>query len=225
MKKIYLLISITLLTFGHCHAQSKYLTTGVKEKTTSPTTVTSGITATASDSISLARPSTEEVSPLRSFLNSLSIPELEYVFGIYKSKHDKVCNDGKNSIQGVLHLYNGESHPLTIANVLTVMDEVGISNQLFVLAQSLLETGFYKSHVCNAYHNIFGLYDSRHHDYYRFDSWESSVVGYKRFIQYRYKGGSYLAFLRRIGYAEDPRYITKVASMTRKLRLQANVID
>lgn len=36
-------------------------------------------------------------------------------------------------------------------------------------------------------------------------------------IQYRYKGGNYLHFLKRIGYAEDPRYITKVAQLVKNL--------
>lgn len=132
-------------------------------------------------------------------------------------------NKGKGSVpsslvkkQGsyIISLYQGESHPLTIGNVLKVMDEVGISNQLFVLAQSLLETGFYKSNVCKTKNNLFGL-RMRSGAYMAFDSWESSVVGYQKYVQYKYKGGSYLAFLRRIGYAEDPHYISKVIKMSR----------
>ena len=41
--------------------------------------------------------------------------------------------------------------------------------------------------------------------------------GYKKFIQHRYKGGNYLAFLKRIRYAEDPGYIRKVAKIANRL--------
>lgn len=83
--------------------------------------------------------------------------------------------------------------------------------------KSSKRTGNFSSHVCKEYNNLFGLYDSKSRDYYRFASWEDSVVGYKRMIQYRYRGGNYLHFLKRIGYAEDPRYISKVAQIAKRL--------
>jgi hypothetical protein len=116
--------------------------------------------------------------------------------------------------------YEGKSHELTLENLMSVMDEVGISNQLFVLAQAVLETGNFGSNVCRNYHNLFGLYDSRNKCYYKFARWEDSVIGYQKFIQYRYKGGNYLAFLRRIGYAEDPSYTSKVAQIAKRLYKQ-----
>lgn len=135
----------------------------------------------------------------------------------YSDTHEKSM-EAKNKKKGnVLRLYSGESHELTMANLLEVMEEVGISNRIIVLAQSILETGFYTSNVCKNYNNLFGLYDSRRKDYYRFERWEDSVVGYQKFIQYRYKSGNYFAFLKRIGYAEDPQYIKKVAKITKKL--------
>ena len=36
------------------------------------------------------------------------------------------------------------------------------------------------------------------------------MKAYKDYVQYKYKGGDYLLFLKRIGYAEDPDYIIKV---------------
>ena len=119
----------------------------------------------------------------------------------------------KNANKGVLQYYEGDSHELNIDNLTSVVREVGLDAQLFVLAQALLETGNFHSHVCKVYHNLFGLYDSRRRDYYRFARWEDSVVAYQRMIQYRDKGGNYLDFLRRIGYAEDPSYTSKVAKI------------
>ena len=106
---------------------------------------------------------------------------------------------------------------LNLKNLTDVITEVGLSNKLFVLAQAMLETGNFSSRVCKEYNNLFGLYDSKNRDYYRFERWEDSVVGYGKMIQYRYKGGNYLNFLKRIGYAEDHRYITKVAKMAKSI--------
>ena len=111
--------------------------------------------------------------------------------------------------------YKGSPRELNLTNLMVVFDEVGLSNQLFVMAQALLETGHFSSRVCKEYNNLFGLYDSKSRDYFRFARWEDSVIGYKKMIQYKYKGGNYLNFLKRIGYAEDPRYISKIAKMSK----------
>ena len=106
---------------------------------------------------------------------------------------------------------------LNLKNLTDVITEVGLSNKLFVLAQAMLETGNFSSRVCKEYNNLFGLYDSKNRDYYRFERWEDSVVGYGKMIQYRYKGGNYLIFLKRIGYAEDSQYTFKVAQLAKDL--------
>lgn len=130
-----------------------------------------------------------------------------------KNKKDS-CNHFGNK---VISYYEGNPRELSLTNLMAVADEVGLSNQLFVLTQALLETGHFSSRVCKEYNNLFGLYDSKSRDYFRFARWEDSVVGYKKMIQYKYKGGNYLNFLKRIGYAEDPRYITKIAKMAKSI--------
>ena len=112
---------------------------------------------------------------------------------------------------------NWEERELTMLNLLEVIREVGLTNGLIVLAQALLETGYFTSRVCKEYNNLFGLYDSKNREYFRFARWEDSVVAYQRMIQYRYKGGNYFQFLKRIGYAEDPRYIVKLARMVKSI--------
>ena len=117
-----------------------------------------------------------------------------------------------------IHSYRQwDPRELNLKNLTDVITEVGLSNKLFVLAQAMLETGNFSSRVCKEYNNLFGLYDSKNRDYYRFERWEDSVVGYGKMIQYRYKGGNYLHFLKRIGYAEDPRYTSKVAQLAKDL--------
>ena len=112
---------------------------------------------------------------------------------------------------------NWNERELTMLNLLEVIREVGLSNGLIVLAQALLETGHFSSSVCKEYNNLFGLYDSKNREYFRFNRWEDSVVAYQRMIQYRYKGGNYFQFLKSIGYAEDPRYIVKLARMVKSI--------
>ena len=130
-----------------------------------------------------------------------------------KNRKDS-CNHFGNK---VISYYEGNPRELSLTNLMAVSDEVGLSNQLFVLAQALLETGHFSSRVCKEYNNLFGLYDSKSRDYFRFARWEDSVVGYKKMIQYKYKGGNYLSFLKRIGYAEDPMYIQKIAKMAKSI--------
>lgn len=152
--------------------------------------------------------------------SDLSIEQLEELIILYENYLHKKRESStliRHNNQQVLSYYTGDSHELTFANLIDVIEEVGLSNQLFVLAQAVLETGHFTSPVCKNYHNLFGLYDSKHKDYYRFARWEDSVIGYQKFIQYRYKGGNYLQFLKRIGYAEDPRYTTTVAKIATQL--------
>jgi rubredoxin len=88
-----------------------------------------------------------------------------------------------------------------------------------VTAQSILETGYYKSKGCLERHNLFGLYNSYKKDYYTFNHWTESVKAYYDFVQYRYKEGDYYDWLEKIGYAEDPLYLTKVKQVKAKNNL------
>ena len=86
-----------------------------------------------------------------------------------------------------------------------------------VYAQALLETGYFKSKGCTRDNNLFGLYDSKTRRYCIFNYWTESVEAYKNWIQYRYKPpNDYYEFLRRIHYASDPRYITKLKQIVKK---------
>ena len=152
--------------------------------------------------------------------SNMSEEQLENLIVLYENYLHKKRERNtliKENNQQILKYYNGDNHDLTLTNLVDVIEEIGLNNQLFVLAQAVLETGHFTSSVCKNYHNLFGLYDSKHKDYYRFARWEDSVIGYQKFIQYRYKGGNYLQFLQRIGYAEDPRYTTKVAQIATQL--------
>ena len=106
---------------------------------------------------------------------------------------------------------------LNIQNLVMEMDRCGITNHRYVVAQALLETGYFTSRVCLECNNLFGLRRPSDGSYYEFDRWEESVKAYKDYVQYKYKGGDYLLFLKRIGYAEDPDYIVKVHQIAKTL--------
>lgn len=83
-----------------------------------------------------------------------------------------------------------------------------------VHAQAVLETGNFTSRICRERNNLFGLYNSRKHEYYKFSHWTESVVAYKEWIQRRYRDGEdYYDFLNRISYAEDRSYTLHLKKM------------
>lgn len=102
------------------------------------------------------------------------------------------------------------SPDLTAESVLAEILRNNLAHPRVVLAQAVLETGWFKSSVCRNYNNLFGLTNPRTKEYYRFDTWQESVRAYYTKVQYRYRCGNYLRWLREIGYAEDPDYTAKL---------------
>lgn len=99
---------------------------------------------------------------------------------------------------------------LTIPNLYKEIIRNGILYPKIVLAQAILETGWFSSSVCRNKHNLFGLTNPRTGKYYEFNHWTESVRAYYTKVQYKYKGGNYLLWLDEIGYAENPNYIKAV---------------
>ena len=95
---------------------------------------------------------------------------------------------------------------LTIPNLYKEIIRNGILYPKIVLAQAILETGWFRSSVCRNKHNLFGLTNPRAGKYYEFNHWTESVRAYYTKVQYKYKGGNYLLWLEEIGYAENPMY-------------------
>ena len=99
-------------------------------------------------------------------------------------------------------------HSQTLEQVSAEIRRQGLPHPDIVLAQARLETGNFKSQRCKRDHNLFGI--KHRWKYARYARWQESVSDYKRCISARYTGGDYYAFLRRIGYASDPQYISKL---------------
>lgn len=111
--------------------------------------------------------------------------------------------------------------PLTIENLIREIKKNELRHPERVLAQAILETGWFTSNVCKTKHNLFGLTNPRTKTYYEFNHWTESVRAYYTKVQYRYKGGDYLDWLREIGYAEAPNYVQEVVRVMKTLRKQA----
>lgn len=125
---------------------------------------------------------------------------------------------------GFLLLWGFICYPLYSQTVSTVLEKLETHEVLYpkiVLAQSILETGWFKCEKCSlSKNNLFGLWNSRKKAYYSYESWEESIDGYKNLIQYRYDKTlyeSYYSFLEKINYAVDPNYITKLKQIVKTL--------
>lgn len=107
---------------------------------------------------------------------------------------------------------------LTIPNLYQEIIRNGIRHPKIVLAQAILETGWFRSPLCRNRHNLFGLTNPKTGKYYEFNHWTESVQAYYTKVQYRYgqknrinsSDVDYLKWLRDIGYAEDPRYVREL---------------
>lgn len=106
---------------------------------------------------------------------------------------------------------------LTIPNLYQEIIRNGIQHPRIVLAQAILETGWFRSPLCRNRHNLFGLTNPKTGKYYEFNHWTESVSAYYTKVQYKYKGGNYLQWLRDIGYAEDPRYVREVIKVLKTI--------
>ena len=106
---------------------------------------------------------------------------------------------------------------LTIPNLYQEIIRNGIRYPKIVLAQAILETGWFRSPLCRNRHNLFGLTNPQTGKYYEFNHWTESVRAYYTKVQYKYKGGNYPLWLRDVCYAEDPRYIREVIRVLKHL--------
>ena len=223
MKRILTSAIFFLLSFKICCiaqvSSSRFYSLGNNE--TERSAITDVHNENMNDSISSPSSSVQHKQNVSMEQPVHSIEELKSLIEMYErriSTRDSVKRAKPVGNNKKVHSYRQwNPRELNMKNLTDVMTEVGLSNKLFVLAQAVLETGNFSSRVCKEYNNLFGLYDSKNRDYYRFERWEDSVVGYGKMIQYRYNGGNYLHFLKRIGYAEDPRYITKIARMAKSI--------
>jgi hypothetical protein len=112
------------------------------------------------------------------------------------------------------------------------LKRLNIKQPHIVMAQSIIETGHWKSHIFRENHNLFGMREAKsrintaagtqnNHAYY--ETWMESIYDYA-FYQCRYLGSikteaEYYAYLGN-SYAEDPDYVNVVRSTVKKHKLK-----
>ena len=115
-------------------------------------------------------------------------------------------------------------HSQSVTEVWNYAHSIGIKHDEIVVAQSVLETGWYKCESCSLdYNNLFGF--KYKGEYLKFEHWKMSVIYYKDWQRKLYKGGDYYEFLKCIDfgngchtYAEDMNsYIQKLEEILFKI--------
>lgn len=134
-----------------------------------------------------------------------------------QSYNNLKVRNSDNSASLKTKIRNNSLPALTIPNLYAEIIRNGILYPKVVLAQAIFETGWFRFPVCLDKHNLFGLTNPRTGKYYEFEHWTESVRAYYTKVQYKYKGGNYLLWLRDIGYAEDPNYIREVIEVLKML--------
>lgn len=133
--------------------------------------------------------------------------------------HSCSKRDKPPEIKVVLHIDNKDIQPdffnkLPQEGLMEALEYYEVKHPQIVYAQAVLETGHFKSNVCLNYNNLFGLYDSKNKDYYKFNHWAESIVAYKEWIQKKYQPpNNYYVFLEEINYASDKEYISTLKSI------------
>lgn len=137
----------------------------------------------------------------------------------YNSPGAQKCNDSTFIKSTKRDCIPNSLPELTIPNLYVEIKRNGILYPKVVLAQAILETGWFTSPLCRNRHNLFGLTNPRTGKYYEFDHWSESVRAYYTKVQYKYKreDGNYLLWLKKIGYAEAPDYVPAVISVLKML--------
>ena len=101
---------------------------------------------------------------------------------------------------------------LSKENVLLELLKQEVPFPKIVLAQSIHETGNYKSRLCRVNNNIFGM--KHRNKYKKYNNYIECIADYKKRISSRYrKGEDYYQFLKRIGYASDPEYNSRIKKL------------
>jgi len=123
--------------------------------------------------------------------------------------------------------------PFSEELLIKCLDYEGVKYKEIVLLQSRLETGFYSSDIFLNANNLFGMRYPTHRptvatgtykEHASYAHWSDSVIDYVLWQEYylsrgyRIAGGDdndfYLVFLKCIPYAQDPRYISKLVTLS-----------
>ena len=120
-------------------------------------------------------------------INSLAKDTLNLTVVGQENSNRKSRNSDKSTSQKLSEIKPDKKLPeLTIPNLYEEILRNGIRHPKIVLAQAILETGWFRSAVCRNKHNLFGLTNPRTGKYYEFGHWTKCVRVYYMKVNYRY---------------------------------------
>lgn len=113
---------------------------------------------------------------------------------------------------------------LSTASLLAALRFNQVVSPEVLLSQAILETGYFKSELCLEHNNLFGMKwpwarenrssGSTRNGFAIYNCWYDAVIDMKLFQGYYLRRGrdltDYFSFLKRIGYAQDPKYLKKL---------------
>ena len=115
---------------------------------------------------------------------------------------------------GFMSQGTGKTMEVNLENLLDELEKRKVQQVTILASQAILETGWFECTDCSLdKNNLFGLWNHRKKEYFCYETWQESIEGYKRGIQYKYdpsKYKDYYEFLEELGYATDPEYINKL---------------
>ena len=125
-----------------------------------------------------------------------------------------------------------DADPFAKEKMVDMLTELNVKFPWIPMAQSMVETGQWKSDIFIENHNLFGMREAKsrittaigtNKNHAEYNTWRESVYDYA-FYQSRYLGkirseNDYYQYLD-ASYAEDPDYVSTIKSMVKKHQLK-----
>jgi len=169
---------------------------------------------------------------IKTYLKSLFIFGAMFAVASYYMYTTGIENTIKTmTIEERIMLIN-ESDPFSKDKMASMMDDLNVRFPWIPMAQSMIETGHWRSDIFLENNNLFGMKEAKsrittaigtNKNHAEYNTWRESVYDYA-FYQSRYLGrirseSEYYQYLN-ASYAEDPNYIAKVKQMVERQELK-----
>ena len=139
-----------------------------------------------------------------------------------KAVPDTITINNTDTTYIALHKSNAPSELLLSdpqLNLYEVLEFYHVKYPDIAYAIAVEETGWFKSKLCTQNHNLFGLYDSKHKRYYKFNNWFESVIAYRDLVESKYSSEEgYYQFLRGLPYSSNDDYIKNIKKIVNLIR-------
>jgi len=148
----------------------------------------------------------------------------------YNFNHENAIKYITEETKAIIIKENDKKNEFSEAKLKEYILELNIKFPHIVIAQSQVETGNYTSKIFKENNNLFGMKEAKqrpttnkgtenNHAYY--DNWKSSVIDYalyqSKYLSKLKTEDEYLQYLSQ-NYAEDPNYVNKIKSISKKLK-------